>query len=221
MRVVSFAWLAVVSACSSSGADGTTGPSPDASNTSTDGGLPPDGQDARSDARGQTREAAGACPTPAIPATNASAVTFTVRNTGTGPIELPLGCGSLLPIDLVDDAGRSLSIEGADSCGFNCANGYAGQQRGACSDCGVDQTATVAPGATTTLSWNRLVYHDETVPAECSDSGLSSTCALGEVLTGTVWPAALSFCYDLPGVGCTKVPFMIDLSRDAMAIDVP
>jgi hypothetical protein len=220
-RPIAIAAIVLAAACSSSGRIDDAAhpldaspPSPEAdaragSSTAGDGGATAD----------------ASCPTADAPDAS-SPLIITVRNAGTAPFALKFACSGPIPVSLVENGPRrALTPSGVDPCGFDCSPALSGTtdvSRG-CSDCGPDVFQTVAPGATTTISWNRRLYREVMLPIECTRLDSPYSCALGEDAGSAPLQATLSVCYDDPATSCAKVstiPFTLDPTLPSIELEV-
>ena len=110
--------------------------------------------------------------------------TFHVHNAGTKMLRLALGCGATLPIDLVTPEGTlSIGPGGVgNTCEFTCDEVYGGGNTGECSDCGPGVSADLSPGVTADIQWDRRVYVDQMVVAQCAPDDPEGVCAFGEAV---------------------------------------
>jgi hypothetical protein len=222
-RLIAIGALALA-ACSSSGRIGDTSPLPDAGSVSADG----DARSSSPPAGDAAATADASCPS-AEPSDASSPLTITVKNAGNAAFELDFGCGGAFPVTLIGDSASrgGLRSAGVDPCGFDCSLALSGETQLSlgCSDCGPDLVQTIAPGKTTTISWNRRLYHEVTLPTECTRLESPYPCALGEDPGSAPLQAALSLCYvDDPTTSCSKtstIPFTLDPTQSSIEVDVP
>ena len=227
-RPIAIGALTVAAACSSAGRIDRSNPSLDASPTSPTSPTTPDA-DARprsSAADDGGRTTVASCPSADAP-DSSSTLVITIRNAGATTFALDFACSGTFPVSVVANGPlRALLPAGVDPCGFDCSRALSGTTdlSLSCSDCGPDFFQTVAPGATTTVSWNRRLYREVTLPIECTHLGSPYNCALGEDAGSAPLQATLSICYDDPPTSCSKkstIPFTLDPTQSSIEVVVP
>jgi hypothetical protein len=160
-----------------------------------------------------------------------SAFTFIINNTGTRMLRLAYGCGSALPITLNTSHGNlGIGEESAEACGVPCESVYQGNPNFGCSDCGPGYGASLGPGQSAMIQWDRRVFQKHSAPPACSGLETSNECALGLLLKESMVSGMLGICTDgamgTSGDGyCSSdfiesLPIHVDLSKDSLSIDV-
>jgi hypothetical protein len=156
--------------------------------------------------------------------------TFHIHNGGATPVKLALGCGKKLPIDLDTPDGKLGAGPGnADICEKSCDVVYAPMTDcpGFCTDCAAGSLATIAPGATDDIRWDRRVYVPKVPESACLNSGcpIGGNCALGiAVAPKSAQTGTLTICTDPNGVGVScgssrTVSFTIDTTSQEGTIE--
>src|SRR5262249_2014450 len=149
--------------------------------------------------------------------------TFTLHltNDGARALTLAYGCGSLPPIALVTPVGTSRTDPfDVNPCGIDCKTVYGGQGVFACPDSGPGYAASLGPGATVDLAWDRRVYVAQEIDSRCLGGQPVSSgqdCALEQAVAASAsQKGTLTICSQPSGMGggyCSTsetVPFTMD-----------
>lgn len=155
------------------------------------------------------------------------AFTFVIRNVGTRMLHLTYGCGSNPPIALeTADGTFGIGAESAEDCGTTCEYVYGGSPNVGCSDCGPGEGASLDPGETVTLVWDRRVRVPHLAPESCAPAGVPQyerTCAR-PVLAESASKGTLRICTEGGFAGMCSTselrPFSFDPTLDSVTIEV-
>jgi hypothetical protein len=156
---------------------------------------------------------------------------FHIHNKGTRKLQLNYSCG-YTPSMYIDTVSGSMPVEPAP--GSNMSNGLmcdpifqGGSAPSAYGDCGLGYGAILDPGTTVDFDWDRRVYEQFSVPAECSGHPNDNGCWLGTAVapkkaqTGVfnICPhqsmTEYSYCPDEE-----KTPVTFDSTGDEVTIEV-
>jgi hypothetical protein len=149
---------------------------------------------------------------------------FSVHNGTSKAFVWSYGCGDDVPIDIDTPAGAQPAGPGRhDFCGVTCGQVYAGASPGGCTDCDAPGVVT-APGASTSITWDRRVFTEQPITAACSTRFADEMCAHAQaVAPNATQQGTLIVCDDYIANGCTnprRVPFTIDTTAATGTIEV-